>query len=216
MDSTRFDALARAVAAPASRRAALRLAAAALLGGLLPGRVAAAQRPDRDFDGLFDDDEALVYGTDPDVYDTDGDGSGDGEEVYYGTDPLSSGAPAPGLVCNAGFTDCNGFCVDLVNDRTNCGACGVTCAEFVNCFDGACGGTGPAPAPAPATCAAGLSNCNGTCVSVFHDVNNCGFCGNTCLPNTFCYQGNCVPYCEAGTRRCTGDIFCTPAAVPCP
>jgi hypothetical protein len=46
-----------------------------------------AERPDRDGDGLYDDDETDVYFTDPDVYDSDGDGSGDGEEVYYGTDP---------------------------------------------------------------------------------------------------------------------------------
>ena len=46
------------------------------------------ERPDRDRDGLFDDDERDVYGTNPDVFDTDGDGVGDGEEVFNGTDPL--------------------------------------------------------------------------------------------------------------------------------
>ena len=44
-------------------------------------------RPDRDDDGLFDDDETDVYGTDPDDPDSDGDGVGDGQEVYDGTDP---------------------------------------------------------------------------------------------------------------------------------
>jgi hypothetical protein len=43
---------------------------------------------DRDGDGLLDVDETDVYGTDPDVFDTDGDGVGDGEEVFFGTDPL--------------------------------------------------------------------------------------------------------------------------------
>jgi hypothetical protein len=46
-----------------------------------------AERADRDGDGLYDDDETNVYGTDPGVFDTDNDGPGDGEEVYYGTDP---------------------------------------------------------------------------------------------------------------------------------
>jgi hypothetical protein len=45
-------------------------------------------RPDGDGDGLYDDDETDVYGTDPDNPDTDGDGADDGEEVFFDTDPL--------------------------------------------------------------------------------------------------------------------------------
>jgi hypothetical protein len=57
-----------------------------------PAEPAPEERPDRDGDGLYDDDETVdginaEYGTDPDLFDTDGDGRGDGEEVYYGTDP---------------------------------------------------------------------------------------------------------------------------------
>ncbi len=43
--------------------------------------------PDRDLDALADADEAL-FGTDPDLFDTDGDGLGDGFEVAHGFDPL--------------------------------------------------------------------------------------------------------------------------------
>jgi hypothetical protein len=92
MDARTFDRLVADVARP-TRRGALRLAAAALLGGALTSRhlaPAAAQRADSDGDGLYDDDETGVYGTNPAVYDTDGDGSGDGEEIYYGTNPLDS------------------------------------------------------------------------------------------------------------------------------
>jgi hypothetical protein len=65
MDSTRFEALTRDVAVPASRRKALWLLVAGFVGGMLPGGVLrAAQRPDRDFDRLFDDDEVEVHGTD--------------------------------------------------------------------------------------------------------------------------------------------------------
>ncbi|MEI8096773.1 MAG: ferric reductase-like transmembrane domain-containing protein [Candidatus Moraniibacteriota bacterium] len=43
---------------------------------------------DSDVDGLSDDAETTVYHTDPLVFDTDGDGVGDGQEVLDGTDPL--------------------------------------------------------------------------------------------------------------------------------
>ena len=55
----------------------------------------AMAQSDRDGDGLFDDDETSVYGTDPDVPDTDGDGPDDGQEVFDGTDPLTPNGGAP-------------------------------------------------------------------------------------------------------------------------
>jgi hypothetical protein len=44
-------------------------------------------RADSDKDGLFDDDETNVYGTNPKKADTDGDGRDDGQEVFDNTDP---------------------------------------------------------------------------------------------------------------------------------
>jgi hypothetical protein len=91
MDPRTFDCWTASVAHQRSRRTALRALAGGLLGGLLSPHLAwAAQRSDRDGDGLFDDDEVQVYGTNPDVYDTDGDGFGDGEEVYYGSNPVAA------------------------------------------------------------------------------------------------------------------------------
>lgn len=46
---------------------------------------------DSDGDGLYDADETGVYGTNPYVFDTDGDGTGDGAEIYYGSDPRNAG-----------------------------------------------------------------------------------------------------------------------------
>ena len=43
---------------------------------------------DTDGDGLSDDDEINIYGTDPFLADTDGDGVDDGWEIFYGTNPL--------------------------------------------------------------------------------------------------------------------------------
>jgi hypothetical protein len=45
---------------------------------------------DSDGDGLFDTDETSLYGTSASVFDTDGDGVGDGEEIYSGTNPLAA------------------------------------------------------------------------------------------------------------------------------
>jgi hypothetical protein len=59
---------------------------------LAPLAAAQPSRPDGDGDGLVDADETGIYRTDPFAVDTDGDGSSDGEEVYLGTDPLTSGA----------------------------------------------------------------------------------------------------------------------------
>ena len=92
VDARTFDRLTVAMTQRPTRRAALQLLAGGVLTGLLSPRLArAAQRSDRDGDGLFDDDETNVYGTNPDVFDTDGDGVGDGEEIYLGTNPFDGG-----------------------------------------------------------------------------------------------------------------------------
>lgn len=55
-------------------------------------------RDDTDRDGLYDDDEEDVYGTDPENPDTDGDGLKDGEEVKtYSTDPKNPDSDGDGL-----------------------------------------------------------------------------------------------------------------------
>jgi hypothetical protein len=124
-----FDRLTVAISRPPTRRSALRLLAGGVLVGLLAPRTSdlarAQPRPDRDGDGLFDDDEEEVYGTDPDVYDTDGDGVGDGEEIYNRdqglagpSDPLTpnggdEAAPLPGPnkglreICTPGVDICS-------------------------------------------------------------------------------------------------------------
>jgi len=54
--------------------------------------------PDSDGDGLFDDFEVHVSGTDPNKADSDGDGIDDGEELtVIGTDPLDSDTDGDGI-----------------------------------------------------------------------------------------------------------------------
>lgn len=42
------------------------------------------------------------------------------------------------MPCNAGLTNCGGACRDLATDRTNCGACDVTCAASRPCVGARC------------------------------------------------------------------------------
>jgi len=48
-----------------------------------------------DRDGLADGDEVRVYGTDPQVADTDHDGFSDGDEIKRGFEPLGTGKIGP-------------------------------------------------------------------------------------------------------------------------
>jgi hypothetical protein len=87
------------------------LAGAALAGALLLGGVAAtpvvmAQNSDMDGDGLFDDEEALQYGTSPFDADTDDDLLDDRQEIALGSDPRDPASPGPGSdIDGDGLTD---------------------------------------------------------------------------------------------------------------
>lgn len=80
----------------------------------------ARARVDSDGDGLYDDDEWNIYGTDAGARDSDGDGAGDGEEVYFGTDPL---APPPTGGAGGSAAPCT-YCDNGIGDQT-CDACRV-------------------------------------------------------------------------------------------
>jgi hypothetical protein len=52
---------------------------------------------DTDGDGILDDDEISIYGTDPDNVDTDGDGMNDGDELAFWGDNWSDDSDNDGL-----------------------------------------------------------------------------------------------------------------------
>ena len=54
----------------------------------LQSQVTSAAIKDTDLDSLTDESESSLYHTDPAVFDTDGDGVGDGSEIVSGTSPL--------------------------------------------------------------------------------------------------------------------------------
>ncbi|MCC6313935.1 MAG: hypothetical protein IT337_07960 [Thermomicrobiales bacterium] len=218
MDPTRFDALARSLARRPTRRAALRWLVGGAFAGLFARRAGApagAQpaRPDRDHDGLFDDDETDVYGTNPDQFDTDGDGVGDGEEVFVGSDPRvvdeAPVGPAPRICAGVGescaeIECCLGFCTqnmdcDCVTDGWACAGIGTGgCCSGQPCnadgFCGACALLG-ARCNADAECCQGnyaaLCCFNGTVLTtVCTDVTNIGFvCPGEAPPPAGCALG---------------------------
>jgi len=53
---------------------------------------------DTDGDGISDDDETSIYGTDPNDADSDDDGLNDGDELGAGTDPLNSDSDGDGIL----------------------------------------------------------------------------------------------------------------------
>jgi hypothetical protein len=219
MEASKFDLLIAEAARRPTRRAALRLLSTGLLGALLPARIARAQRPDGDGDGLFDDDEANIYGTRADVFDTDGDGVGDGEEIWNrdqklggNTNPLvnENAAPPPadpapppvatcaglGGACTVHTDCCPGEYVQCCPNVSGTGTCqDVSQTSFI------CMGWSDVPATG---CPVGMTDCGGFCANLGTDHGNCGVCGQACPSGYNCVSGTCTQACSGGLTSCNG------------
>ncbi|MBX7096351.1 MAG: FG-GAP-like repeat-containing protein [Myxococcaceae bacterium] len=116
------------------------------------------------------------------------------------------GGPVAGE-CPAGQARCGSACVDLNQDRANCGACGTTCAPGVACSSGQCsgvdrceasmcsGGTHCDPATGLCVCSAGLTACGNACVDLQSSNAHCGRCDRACsgqCSNGTCPGGGCA------------------------
>ena len=231
MDAQTFDRWTVALARHPTRRTALRLLAVGALAGLVSPRLArAAMQADRDGDGLYDDDETTVYGTNPDAFDSDGDGSGDGEEVYLGTDPLTANAALVRADSDGdGLFDDDETAIYGTNPRVfDTDGDGVGDGEEVFNSDPAvvglddpAGGAVPAGDPgtqtcapdgAPCTSAAGC--CSGEC-DFLVGGGTCRSCrglycdaANPCCPGVECINGRCGACLDRG-------VVCSPGATPC-
>src|SRR5690606_13857785 len=89
--------------------------------------------------------------------------------------------------CPTGQTACNGWCVDLNNNATSCGACGNLCQPGSGCAGGVC------------QCQAGLTACTNGCSNIQGDGNNCGGCDIVCQGAQVCSLGACSDSCAVGT-----------------
>src|SRR5262245_13878686 len=119
-----------------------------------------------------------------------------------------------GLLCSAGFGDCNlvgsdGCEIELARDVKNCGACKNACPQpasaTVSCHSGAC---------VVDKCNPGLADCdgkvdNGCEADTMKDSANCGGCAVPCSPPhamPSCALGVCkVASCLPGWSDCDGN-----------
>lgn len=58
--------------------------------------------------------------------------------------------------------------------------------------------------PDAATCAAPKANCEGACVDLQRDQNNCGACSKVCDTGQACVAGQCTTTCPPGMMLCSG------------
>lgn len=95
-------------------------------------------------------------------------------------------------------------CLDLENDRTNCGACGNACDPGESCVDGSCACNGTSDdcdADMGEVCCSDLG-----CMNLSTDTESCGACGNPCQPGEICERGRC-----ACSEDCEDGNSCTEA-----
>jgi hypothetical protein len=97
--------------------------------------------------------------------------------------------------CASGLTFCDGYCVDLGSNFTNCGRCGRRCSGAESCQNGEC---------VTPDCEPGQKRCNDICVDPRRDPQNCGTCGNACRATQGCANGKCAP-CDVCASGCAFD-----------
>jgi hypothetical protein len=142
-------------------------------------------------------------------------------------------------ICPAGMTTCDGACVDTATDPQFCGDCFNSCDAGSTCSGGQCSclagqtcgdrcvsvqtspndcgdcfngcGASEMCVGGQCQCRQGLTSCNGTCVDLLADVDNCGQCDNVC--DDKCVDGACqITGCNDIGRRNCGDA-CIPEAL---
>lgn len=78
--------------------------------------------------------------------------------------------------------------------RLRCRAYGTGCTRGTQCCSGSCDTRRQAPRNVRNRCACpvGTARCDGACLDLSINEDNCGACGNQCLSGEFCVSGTCV------------------------
>src|SRR5579859_134800 len=186
MEAQQFDDLTKRLAAPVSRRTAVKAALVTAVGGVFGlGKVsgAAASCPT----GYQPCGNRCVY-------------------CPSGTVNTTTCA-----CCAPGTTPCGVYCSScpsgtVLNGACQCVACpsGTTYCNngTATCVRNCTGGTLINPTTCTCiSCPSGQTLCNGTCVDTSTSNTNCGGCGITCPSGEACFSGVCQ--CPQGGQACT-------------
>lgn len=204
MDARTFDRWTAAMTRRPTRRAALRLLAGGLLGGLLSRHGTAPVRAAQiDVVGLPPSDLLCIAqgltdcgGVCADVA-ADPANCGTCGSVCSAGDTCSGGACVTGAVsdidldaCAAqGLTNCGGVCANTLYDNNHCGACGSSCPLGGYCQGGACQGGCLALG---FQCVYGVNECcSGACLN---GVCQCSPPGDVCSNDSTCCSDLCNVY----------------------
>ncbi len=105
--------------------------------------------------------------------------------------------PTSGGACSPPYVACRGasglYCANVLQDSSNCGACGESCPAGM-----VCNGAGQCAA----TCVASEAVCGGRCASLATDQANCGACGKACPAGQACSGGTCAATCALPYAAC--------------
>lgn len=114
--------------------------------------------------------------------------------MVFGAASCGSDSTPKEVECEEGFLNCDGVCVDPLNNVYHCGECGETCDEGEVCNEGDC----------EVFCSSGREVCSGVCVDTQRDRFNCGECGNVCGLGEVCSAGTCSLSCQETLTNCDG------------
>ncbi len=117
-------------------------------------------------------------------------GSSQGAPIPDTAQVPEAGTGEPTESCTEPLSLCDGVCVDLTSDASNCGSCNHACSDEQFCSTGACA----------AECDANLTQCGQSCVDVSTSILHCGGCNAACQGGQTCEAGICT-----GTPT-SGDI----------
>jgi hypothetical protein len=95
----------------------------------------------------------------------------------------ASPTPTKAVVCPSDRRACGANCTDTMTDRSNCGACAVSCGSSQICQQGRC----------MARCSFGETNCPDGCFNLSYNAQHCGTCSNTCPVGLGCNRSICTP-----------------------